>query len=186
MIWNNHSKYDGLHSFLSASNYHWINYDDEKLILVYQNTELAAKKGTEDHEFASMCIKRRQKLPRTRQTLNMFVNDAIGYRMESERVLYFSDNAFCTTDAISFKDRTLRIFDLKTGNNKAHFEQLWVYAAYFCLEYGINPKDITIELRIYQFNDIRIDNPDAETIIKIMATIQRFDKLINKVKEEQG
>lgn len=184
MIWNDHSKYEGQHAFLSASKYHWINYDDDKLIFMYKRTVLAAQEGTETHDFASRCIKRRQKLPKTNQTLNLFVNDAIGYRMNSEQVLYFSDNCFGTADAICFNGKLLRIHDLKTGVTTTHMEQLMVYAALFCLEYGVNPKDIDIELRIYQCNDIEICKPPAEAIIQIMATIQRFDKLINKVKEE--
>ena len=60
MIWNDHSKYEGQHAFLSASKYHWINYDDDKLIFMYKRTVLAAQEGTETHDFASRCIKRRQ------------------------------------------------------------------------------------------------------------------------------
>ena len=184
MKWNDHSNYEGQHAFLSASKYHWINYDDDKLIFMFKN-DLATQAGTKTHEFASLCINRRQKLPKS-GTLSMFVNDAIGFRMKSEQVLYYSDNCFGTADAISFSNKTLRIFDLKTGVIKAHMEQLMVYASLFCLEYKINPKDIEIDLRIYQNNDIQICNPPPEAIIQIMATIKRFDNLINKVKEEES
>lgn len=153
---------------------------------MYKNTELAALKGTETHEFAALCIKRAQKLPKQQQTLNMFVNDAIGFRMRPEQLLFYSSNAFGTADAISFDGKKLRIHDLKTGITKVHMEQLMVYAALFCLEYGINPKDISMELRIYQNNDYLVCEPTAEAIIIIMATIQRFDKLINKIKEEES
>lgn len=185
MHWNDHSKYQGLHAFLSASKYHWINYDDDKLIFMFKN-ELASIAGTETHEFAALCIKRRQKLPKSQQTLNMFVNDAIGFRMRPEQLLFYSENCFGTADAISFDGKLLRIHDLKTGVIKTHMEQLMVYAALFCLEYGVSPKDINIELRIYQSNDILICNPPPEAIIQIMATIQRFDKIINKIKEEES
>lgn len=182
MKWNDHSKYEGQHAFLSASNYHWINYDDDKLIFMFKTSQ-ATIAGTETHDFASRCIKRNQRLPKVKKTLEMFVNDAIGYRMQSEQILYFSENCFGTADAITFDKKTLRIFDLKTGTIKAHMEQLMVYAALFCLEYGINPVDISIDLRIYQNNDIQYCEPPAEAIIQIMATIKRFDRLINKAKE---
>ena len=31
MKWNDHSRISGLHAFLGASKYHWINYNEEKL-----------------------------------------------------------------------------------------------------------------------------------------------------------
>ena len=31
MIWNDHSKLEGKHAFLSASKYSWVNYDENKL-----------------------------------------------------------------------------------------------------------------------------------------------------------
>lgn len=185
MRWNDHSKYEGQHAFLSASKHYWINYDDEKLIFMY-NAEQTTIKGTETHEFASLCIKRRQRLPKVKKTLEMFVNDAIGYKMRSEQLLFYSENCFGTADAISFDGKLLRIHDLKTGITKVHMEQLMVYAALFCLEYGVNPKDIKMELRIYWKNDILICEPPHEAIIQIMATIQRFDKIINKMKEEEN
>lgn len=185
MRWNDHSKYEGQHAFMSASQYHWINYDDDKLIFMFQTSQ-AAEKGTQLHAFAALCIKLRERLEKKQRTLNMFVNDAIGFRMRPEQVLYYSENCFGTADAISFDGKKLRIHDLKTGRIPAHMEQLMVYAALFCLEYGVNPKDIKMELRIYQSNDIMICNPPHEAIIQIMGTIQRFDKIINKVKEEES
>jgi len=183
MNFNNHSKLSGCHAFLSASQYHWIRYSEEKIVERY-NRQLAVKKGTELHDFASQCIKLGQKLSKSKKTLNAFVNDAIGYRMESEQVLFYSENCFGTADAISFneKERLLRIHDLKTGINPAHFEQLMIYSAMFCLEYGYVPKDINIELRLYQNDDVLILEPDPEDITTIMKTIVSFDKLINKEK----
>jgi hypothetical protein len=144
-----HFNLTGQHAYLGASKYHWINYDEDKLALAY-NRFLAAQKGTELHEFAARCIKLGQKLPKSKKTLNMYVNDAIGYRMKPEQVLYYSDNCFGTADAISFKDGLLRIHDLKTGTTPAHIEQLMIYASLFCLEYKCKPSDIDIELRLYQ------------------------------------
>ena len=183
MNFNNHSKLSGCHAFLSASQYHWIRYDDDKIVDRYRK-QLAVKRGTELHDFASQCIKLGQKLPKSKKTLNAFVNDAIGFRMQSEQVLFYSENCFGTADAISFdeKERFLRIHDLKTGLNKAHFEQLMIYDAMFCLEYGHNPRKLTIELRLYQNDEVFILEPDPQDIAQIMVTIERFDKLINKEK----
>lgn len=191
MNWNNHSRLAGSHSFLSASAYHWINYDKDKLISVYRN-RLATLRGTALHELASQLIKLKVKLPNSQKTLNMFVNDAIGFGMESEQILYYSDNAFGTADAIYYgkqrgTDRLiLRIHDLKTGEAPAHMEQLLIYAAYFCLEYHTRPGEIDIECRIYQNNDILFYKPEVDEIIQIMDKIVMFDKLIEEIKEKEG
>ena len=181
MIFNNHSNLLGNHAFLSASKYHWINYDPEKLAIAYKNF-LAVQKGTELHEFAAQCIKLGQKLPKSKKTLNMYVNDAIGFNMTPEQVLYYSDNCFGTADSISFRNNLLRIHDLKTGEIPAHMEQLLIYAALFCLEYKVKPGEIQFELRIYQTDDILICNPTAEDILPIMDKIISFDKIINNIK----
>lgn len=180
----NHSNLDGKHAFLGASKFHWINYDDDKLTTSYENY-LAVQRGTELHAFAAQCIKLGQKLPRSKRTLNMYVNDAIGYGMTPEQILYYSDNCFGTTDAISFRKNFLRIHDLKTGAIPAHIEQLMVYAALFCLEYRVKPSTIDMELRIYQSDDIVVHNPSSEEIDPIIQKIIRFDKVINRIKLEE-
>ena len=185
MEFNKHKNLEGCHAFLGASKYHWINYDPEKVAASYRNY-LATLKGTELHDFAARCIKLGQKLPKSKKTLNMYVNDAIGYRMTPEQVLYYSDNCFGTADSISFKDGLLRIHDLKTGITPAHMEQLEIYAALFCLEYKIKPADIDIELRIYQSDDIMIFNPTVEDIVPIMDNIITSDKIISKIKTEEN
>lgn len=184
MKFNNHKNLEGCHAFLGASKYHWINYDPDKVAASYRSY-LATLKGTELHEFAAKCIQLGQKLPKSKKTLNMYVNDAIGYRMTPEQVLYYSDNCFGTADSISFKDNLLRIHDLKTGVTPAHMEQLEIYAALFCLEYKIKPADIDIELRIYQSDDILVFNPTVEDIVPIMDKIITSDKIISKIKEEE-
>ena len=78
MNFNNHSKLEGLHAFLGASKYHWINYSEEKVADTYLKF-LAVQKGTTLHAFAAQCIELGQKLPQSRKTLNMYVNDAIGH-----------------------------------------------------------------------------------------------------------
>lgn len=185
MIFNMHSKFEGCHAFLGASKYHWVNYDEEKLAESYSSF-MAAQKGTVLHAFAKDCIKLGQKLPKSQKTLNMYVNDAIGYKMIPEQVLYFSDNCFGTADTISFKNDILRIHDLKTGKVLAHMEQLEIYAALFCLEYHKRPSEIDIELRIYQNDDVNIYIPTAEDIVPIMDKIIVFDKIINNIKEMEA
>jgi hypothetical protein len=186
---NKHFELAGKHAFLSASKYAWIRYDDEKLEDVFRNHQ-AAQLGSELHDFASRAIKLGIRLPRTAKTLNAFVNDALGYRMASEQILYFSDNVFGTADAISFRKERgsdsmmLRIHDLKNGVNKASMDQLLVYAALFCLEYGVRPGEIDIELRIYQNDEIIFEIPDLDDIVHIMSTIKRFDARINQLKVE--
>lgn len=185
MNFQKHSNLEGQHAFLGASKYHWINYDPDKITLAYKR-HIATTKGTQLHAFAAQCIMLGQKLPRSKKTLNMYVNDAIGFRMTPEQVLYYSDNCFGTADAISFRDGILRIHDLKTGEIPAHMEQLMIYTALFCLEYGEKPGDIDAELRIYQADDIVCHNPTADEILPIMNKIVSFDKIINKLKIEEG
>ena len=181
-----HSNLKGQHAFLSASKYHWINYTLEKLIASYDNF-LAAQYGTILHDFAERCIRLKQKLPRSKKALNMYVNDAIGYRMTPEQLLYYSDNCFGTADTISYdeKEKLLRIHDLKTGVVPAHMDQLEIYTAIFCLEYEVDPSDIKVELRIYQGTEVLCHSPDPERIKQIITTIVKFDKVIDKMKEER-
>lgn len=185
MNFNKHSDLEGKHAFLGASKYHWINYNDEKVAESYTKF-LAVQKGTVLHEFAAQCITLGQKLPKSHKTLNMYVNDAIGYKMTPEQVLYFSENCFGTADAISFRNGLLRIHDLKTGITPAHMEQLEIYAALFCLEYKIKPIDIEMELRLYQNDEILYYKPTAPDIVPIIDKIITFDKIINKIKEQES
>lgn len=184
MNFHDHSDLKDLHAFLSPSKYHWINYDDEKLKTSYFNFT-AAKRGTELHEFAANCIKLGQKLPRSQKTLNMYVNDAIGFKMTPEQTLYFSENCFGTADAISFRKNYLRIHDYKSGVIPAHIEQLELYAALFCLEYAQKPEDIEIELRIYQSDEVLFSIPEPDHISDLMSTIIRSSKIITTLRTEE-
>lgn len=181
MNFNPHPNIIGEHAFLSPSKYHWINYDDAKLLDTYEKC-MATERGTRLHEFAAECIRLGQKLPNSKKTLNMYVNDAIGYHMTPEQPLYFSDNAFGTADSISFKKDKLRIHDYKSGETPASMHQLEIYTALFCLEYKVKPGTIAIELRIYQLDNIVIAEPEADIILPIMDKIITFDKLISKAK----
>lgn len=187
MNFNTHYDLEGKHAFLSASKYHWTNYDPEKLEIVWRSWK-AAQHGTELHDFAKRCIELKQRLPKSHNTLNQYVNDAIGFRMTPEQPLYFSDNCFGTADTISFNEKTgeLRIHDLKTGETPASHRQLEVYAAMFCLEYKKKPEELTFELRIYQSGEVSITNPDPKDIRDIMNTIIRFDRIIEKLKAKES
>lgn len=184
MNFNEHLAQVGKHAFLGASQHSWLNYDETKLMDSYNNY-LAKEKGTRLHALAAELIELRQPLPRTKAhlTLNEYVNDAIGFGLQPEKVLYFSENAFGTADAIDFKRNTLRIHDLKTGSTPVHMEQLYIYAALFCLEYKKEPENIAIVLRIYQNNNIWEDIPDPKIIRQIISKIILFDK---KLKDMQG
>ena len=176
-----HLDLEGKHAFLSASKYSWLNYDKEGLSGAYTRFQ-ASMKGTRIHNFAAECILLAQKLPKSKKTLNSYVNDAIGFKMKPEQVLFYSENCFGTADAILFRENKLRIHDLKTGITPAHMQQLEIYAALFCLEYHVSPSDIHIELRIYQLDEVLIDEPDPEDIRSIMDKIIMFDKHIEILK----
>lgn len=192
MQFNNHSNLVGKHAFLGASKYSWLNYDIQKLRTTYINW-LAVQRGTELHDLAARCIKLGVRLPKNNETLNKYVNDAIGYRLTPEQPLFYSFNCFGTTDGISFHNNFLRIHDLKTGATPASMDQLLIYAALFCLEYHVDPTKIQMELRIYQNNDIIclnnenskdiFDIPDLGLEVKdIMEKIVDFDKEIERMK----
>lgn len=177
MNFNVHSDLEGLHAFLGASKWHWINYDEERLYSSYTN-HLAAQKGTQLHEFAKTCIQLGQRLPDENKTLNMYVNDAISYHMVPEQVLYYSEYCFGTADTIAFKRNFLRIHDLKTGTTPTHMEQLEIYAALFCLEYDVEVSSIDMELRIYQNDEIVVHHPEIDEIVPIMDKIITNTKLL--------
>lgn len=183
MLFNKHSELQGQHAFLSASKYHWINYDDDKLDRVF-TAQMAAQRGTDLHVLAHDLIRLGVKLPSNKQTISLYVNDAIGYRMTPEQILYYSPNAFGTADTIAFRRNKLRIHDLKTGLHPCSVHQLEVYAALFCLEYKFKPFEIEIELRIYQSNEVQIFEADPDVIVHIMDKITTFDKRITQLRLE--
>ena len=184
MKFSEHSNLSGQHAFLSASGYHWLNYDLDKLTDRYLKHQ-AVQRGTDLHALACEHIRLGVKMPKSKRTLDAYVNDAIGYRMQPEVTLYYSPNCFGTADAISFNDRFLRIHDLKTGENDTSFRQLEIYAALFCLEYHFKPEELAgIELRIYQNNEVRQLEPDPMDIRAIMDKIILFDQHIEKLKFE--
>lgn len=185
MNFKKHLEFEGKHAFLGASKYYWINYDDAKVVESYMNYR-AKEQGTMLHEFAAQCIRIGQKLPRSQKTLNMYVNDAIGYKLSPEVVLFYSENCFGTADAIGFRNNFLRVHDYKSGLVPAHMEQVLIYMALFCLEYRVKPNEIEMEGRIYQNDEIMIHNPCADEILVIMDKIITADKIVTKIKLEEG
>lgn len=204
MLWNDHSKLEGMHAFLGASQYHWINWDDETLEKRFRS-HYSADIGTIIHSLASDCIRNKIKIneddvnlieltlakngiPKSAydpykilSNLVPFVNESINYHMSSEVLLYYSQYCFGTTDAIAYDEvsRILRINDYKNGNIDAHMEQLQIYAALFCLEYHKDPSKMKrIELRIFQHSSIVecILTPDTQEIDKLMKLIQETSR----------
>ena len=183
MKFHSYSNLEGLHASFSPSQPSWLRYDDDKAIEVFMNRK-AAEMGSRLHKWAKDTIDLGIKQSRSKKTLSAYVNDAIGYKMSTEVILFYSPRFFGTADAICFRDNILRIHDLKTGKTPAHMEQLEIYAALFCLEYKVKPGEIDIELRIYQNNEMIVHNPTAEDILPIMDKIIHLDKILDKLDEE--
>ena len=208
----NHSDLAGTHAFLSPSQNAWTNYTDEKLVQRYLSAK-AVERGTRLHEFAAEAIELNRKQA-GRDTLSLYVNDAIGYKMQPEQTLFYSYNCYGTTDTIAYRRNVLRIHDLKTGEVEAHMKQLYIYAALFCLEYGVKVKELRkkgygdndiseilgvrpnelhfepekmndIILRIYQFNEFKEEHPDPQEIRGLMDIIVNDDLVLNNLKAEE-
>lgn len=180
MFFNKHTNLEGLHAPFGASKSSWLRYSDDKIIEVYNNLQ-AAEMGTRLHEWAKQTIDLGIKQSRSKKTIYSYVNDAIGFNMSTEVVLFYSERFFGTADSICFRNNFLRIHDLKTGRRPVHMEQLEIYAALFCLEYKIKPSDIHMELRIYQNDEILIHEPTAEDIVPIIDKIVHVDKMLEKI-----
>lgn len=190
MRFNDHSNLEGKHAFLSPSKYSWSNYDDQKMVDVWRK-HTAAAEGTRLHEFAKQAIQLGEKLPRAPRTLNMYVNDAISYGMTPEVTLFYSYNCFGHADTLSIRKKReghqLRIHDYKSGESPTSMKQLEVYAALFFLEYKqYRPGETNMELRIYQSNDVLVHVPTVDEIVRLMDKIIHFDKILEKIRSEEG
>lgn len=212
MQWNNHKELEGKHAFMGASNYHWTNYDDRTFEARYYS-QFSQTIGTVVHKIAHDCIVSRTKLNKhdihlieltlwqafipkdaydpgiILENLMAFVNDAIGFHMSSEILLFYNMFCFGTTDAIGYyeRERVLRIHDLKNGSTPADMRQLYIYAALFCLEYKVDPKKLNlIECRLYQNMEVLIDQPSGDTIREYMDKIENRSDLIKTFLEREG
>lgn len=217
MRWHDHSRDfpKGSHALFPPSQSGWLKDQSVEDVLRREAADKATAIGSALHELAEVLIltkvgytkremsKRvteelvKRKISRSLfdpvflgNNLCNYVNDAIGYRMDTEKALYYSECCAGTCDALYFdenKKDVLRIHDLKTGVTPAKFEQLEIYTALFFLEYGnefgINPGSIPIELRIFQGGEILEEFPTAETIVPIMDNIIWHTKMHAQVKE---
>lgn len=214
MNFRRHSELEGKHAILSASSWRWINDDIESLTKRICSQYLSTI-GTILHDVARKHIKHRIKLNKYDKknvmlelveqgvpayvidTINFdsmyenlmnYVNDCVAFKMTPEVVLRFSNNFFGTSDAIKYSDETrfLRIHDYKSGTTPAHIEQTLIYAALFCLEYGVKPSSLSgCECRIYQVPEPIIYEPTPEEIQQIIERIITFDNFMNKMWEEE-
>ena len=204
---NNHDRLRGRHATLAPSQPYWVWYSEEQLLQKYRSTYAQAI-GTAAHELAETLIRECIKVKKTDKsmllvhllqnnipraaididrlfpTFMLYVNDAIGFGLKPEQILYYSDYCFGTADTILYNDKTrfLRIHDYKSGTNPAKMDQLLVYAALFCLEYKIKPGDLEgCELRIYQNEDYIEEHPTAEDILPVMDSIMRSSKYYDSI-----
>lgn len=207
MIWHDHSKLSGTHAFLSASQSSWRRKDAEALIEAKKNSYSQAI-GTMMHAYAADCIKFREKLRKTDMrgvkfdlmrkgipeyaidisriypTFMNYVNDAIGYGLDPEIVLYYSNECYGTADAINLDGKILRIHDLKTGVTPAKMDQLLIYAGLFYLEYGMKPEKISSELRIYQMDEVLVYEPEADEVREVMDDIEEKVRVLRSLDQE--
>lgn len=185
MSFNKNSRLVGQHAFLSPSNYHWLDYDEEKLRRVYFQKQQTAR-GDRLHAYAQQAIDLKIRQADNGTTLSSYINDAIGFRMEAEIPLYYSDECFGTADAIGIRDNLLRIHDLKTGSTIADMKQLLIYTGIFFWEYRelFQPKDVRVILRIYQNDAIQELQPDSAEILMVMSRIKTQAALIRYLREE--
>lgn len=198
MIFNRHSELTGKHALFGASKHAWLNYDDEQLFRSYI-ASFAPTIGTLVHDYAKDKIIFRQPMEDNRSEKNAlllhllkneipyrvidldslfynlvpYVNDAIGYKMTPEQILYYDEYSFGTADAISYGRNILRIHDLKTGVSPVSMDQLMVYAAWFFLEYKkeVNFQKSRTELRIYQKQEVIVHTPSNQEISEIMEKV---------------
>lgn len=183
MSFNKNLNFTGKHAFLSPSNYHWLDYDEDKMTRYYFEKQ-QARRGDELHAYAQRAIELGIRQADNGTTLSTYINDAIGFRMQAEVPLVYDETCFGTADACGFRDSTLRIHDLKTGKILASMKQLLIYAGLFCYEYRFAPDQIRIILRIYQNDDIVEMEPDPMEMLLIMDRIATQAKLITYLREE--
>lgn len=184
---NKHSDLEGKHAFLAPSSPAWLRYDDQKLERRYTE-HIAHILGTKEHEYAKQAIELGHRQADEQKTVNMYINDCIGFRMKPEVVLYWSPFCFGSADALGFSrsEMTLRISDLKTGKTATTFDQLIVYCALFCLEYEFpRPWEILFELRIYQNNKIKYMEPDPDEVFRAMDRILTGSRLLEEIYNER-
>ena len=185
---NTHYKLEGSHALLSPSNYHWLNYSEDKLIERLRTVEAAAM-GTRLHAWAAEAISLGRIQPDDGDMLSAYINDALKYGLKPEQLLFYSMNCFGTADAIGFEPYVnhdafagfLRVHDFKSGTSKTSPDQLYVYAGIFCLEYDFRPFEIEGELSIYQVGqDVRVYEIDRSHLAWVYDKIRTSNDLIEQ------
>jgi hypothetical protein len=142
-----------------------------------------------DHEFGTLLLKHLHYIPgEAFLTTKQFINDSIGFRMESEKRLTVSSMIYGTADAVRYytKENLLRVSDLKTGKRPAKIEQVFIYAALYCYEYNLKPLNTNFEARIYQNGEIFIEQPSGEDIDDILKNILHKDEVAKKFEGGKG
>lgn len=205
---NTHPELIGKHAVFSPSKHSWLNYDSDEKILKAYVSSFSAQIGTVVHAYANDKITYKQPMEDNRSERNAlllyllkagipykviqlekiftnllpYVNDAIGYKMTPEALLYYSDYIFGWADAIAFSRNTLRIHDLKTGEGPTSMDQLMGYAGLFYISHKKEAKleKCKTELRIYQNNEVLIHMPPAYDIAKVMDTIVHTDFVVSE------
>lgn len=210
MNWNDHSDLKGRHALYSPSSCDYIGHKDDCPEDMYKRRKsfYAAAMGTALHEYAEDRIRYKLRLAKSskndvllhllksdipRDVIDIdfiyenymnYVNDAIGYRMDPEIALYYSDAFFGHADSICFTNdkgkKVLRIHDYKSGVLPARMKQLKQYAALFFLEYKVNPSDVDIILRLYQVDNEVEEIADVNEIREIMDIIIDKTKMYNE------
>ena len=144
------------------------------------------KKYEKAEDYRDMLLFNLRYLPtETYGTVRTFVNDCIIEHMASEQEVGYSEKFWGTADAIKFEKKLLQVFDLKTGTAPAKPEQLYIYAALYCLQYTINPFEITTEIRIYQNDSIFAERPEPTVIMAIMDKIVHMNKILTRFEGER-
>lgn len=186
-----HPKIEGTHAFLSASNYHWLEDSEEKLLERLTSSQ-AAKLGSELHAWAEQAILLGRRQPErddpNHDMLCAYINDALDFGMVPEQMLFHSMYAYGTADTIRFDEYDdeavlagfLRIHDYKSGKSKASVKQLYIYAGFFCLEYGYRPFEIEGELRIYQGDEVQIYELDREVLSRVYDKIRMSNLVVER------
>ena len=205
---NTHPELVGKHALFGASKHSWLNYDDEKLVAAYYNS-FAAPIGTAVHEFAREYISKRVPLTDDQGSKNSlfihliksnipanvisldklfynlmpYVNDAIGYKMTPEALVYYSDISYGWVDTIAYSRNLLRIHDLKTGDGPVSMDQLMIYAAEFYLEHKreANLSKSRTELRIYKNQEVVVHTPSNHEIAAVMDKIIHANTVVDKI-----
>jgi hypothetical protein len=189
---NSHPRLEGSHAFLSASQYAWLRYTDEKLVERLSTTAAAAL-GTRLHAWAAEAISLGRRQPGNEDDENFdvlcaYINHALDFGLTPEQLLFYSIHAYGTADAIGFKPYIdtstfagfLRIHDFKSGTSKTSSDQLYIYAGFFCLEYDFRPFEIEGELRIYQGDEVRIYELDRDYLATVYDRIRTANEIVDQ------